>query len=156
MKRLIVALAHPRQYVWFALRPWRRHSLVLLVAGILYVLIGTSYTLPTVDPDREAALAVALYWAPMPVWGAVWILTGLTAILSSRWPPASETWGYTVMSGTAALWSAFILAGVPLGSDPANITGALVFAVLAFLWWANAGLLNPEDWPAPVVGEETP
>lgn len=154
MKRLIAALAHPRQYVWFALRPWRRHSLVLAVAGLLYVFLGLTYIITPVDPARAEAFRIPLLWLPLPVWGCLWVTTGLLAIISARWPPASETWGYSAMAGTAALWASFLAGGVALGAPATNLTGTLVFALLAFLWWAIAGLLNPDDLPVP-PGEGT-
>ena len=44
MKHLLTALTNPREYEW-GLRPWRRHSLVVLVAGFAYIAIGATYLL---------------------------------------------------------------------------------------------------------------
>lgn len=144
MKHLISALRHPRDYQWRALRPWMRHSLVLAVAGTVYVLVGVSYIAAEANASRESALRLALDWMPLPAWGCIWILVGLLAILSSRWPPASETWGYTAMTGLAAGWASFYLLGIPLGSDAQNFSGVLVWGLVAFMWWAISGLVNPE------------
>lgn len=143
MKNLLAALRHPKAYRWLALRPWMRHSLVLAVAGTVYVLVGASYIIATPNSSRESALRLALDWMPLPAWGAVWIVVGLLAILSSRWPPASETWGYTTMTGLAAGWSAFYAFGITLGSDLQNVSGVLVWGLVAFMWWAISGLVNP-------------
>lgn len=128
----------------FALRPWKRHSLVLAVLGTVYVLIGLTYILTEPAPARMSTLRVALTWIPLAGWGVVWILVGLLAILSSRWPPASETWGYIAMSSLAALWASFFAASVALGGGTQALTGALVWYMVAFLWWAISGLKNPD------------
>ncbi|MCW2496389.1 hypothetical protein [Jatrophihabitans sp.] len=126
-----------------ALRAWQRHSLVLAVAGTVYVLVGTSYILSEAIPSRESSLRVALAWMPFTAWGVVWIIVGLLAILSSRWPPASETWGYTTMTGLAAAWAAFYGFGILLGAPAQGISGLLVWGLVAFMWWAISGLVNP-------------
>lgn len=130
----------------FALRPWRRHGLVLAVLGAVYILIGLSYVLTDLSPMRQSSLRVALALMSLEGWGVVWIIAGLLAILSSRWPPASETWGYTLMSGLAALWGSFYATAIGLGASVQAVTGALVWFMVAFLWWAISGLKNPDGW----------
>lgn len=144
MKRLITAALHHRDYEW-GLRPWRRHSLVVLVAGCVYIAVGVTYATTSPVESRESALSVALALAPLPVWGVVWIVVGLLALISSRWPPASETWGYSALSGLAAGWAACYALGVLMGAPQQSASGALVWGLVAFLWWAIAGLLSPED-----------
>jgi hypothetical protein len=126
-----------------ALRAWQRHSLVLAVAGTVYILVGASYILSDAIPSRESSLRVALAWMPFEAWGFVWILVGCLAILSSRWPPASETWGYTTMTALAAAWAAFYLFGILLGAPAQGFSGVLVWGLVAFMWWAISGLVNP-------------
>ena len=128
---------------WMALRDWKRHSLVLAVAGTVYVLVGVSYIASTANASRESALRLALAWMPLPAWGCIWIVVGLLAILSSRWPPASETWGYTTMTALASAWAAFYGLGILLGSPTQNVSGVLVWGLVAFMWWAISGLVNP-------------
>lgn len=126
------------------LRPFRRHSLVLAVAGCVYSLVGLSYIFSTANESREVALQVAISWMPLPIWGVVWICVGALAILSSRWPPASETWGYTTMTGLAAAWAGFYATGIAFLNSPAqNTSGVLVWGLVAFMWWAISGLVNP-------------
>lgn len=142
MKRLIVAATHPRSHAW-GLRPWTRHSLVLAVAGCAYIAVGATYLLSEPAESRESALHVALNLMDMHGWGIVWVAVGLSAILSSRWPPASETWGYSVMSMLATWWACCYFAGVLLGAENQSVSGGLVWALVAFMWWAVAGLINP-------------
>lgn len=126
-----------------ALRGWQRHSLVLAVAGTVYILVGASYIMSEANVTRESSLRVALAWMPFDAWGLVWVLVGCLAILSSRWPPASETWGYTTMTGLSAAWAGFYAAGIALGAPAQGFSGVLVWGLMAFLWWAISGLVNP-------------
>lgn len=133
---------------WLGLRPWRRHSFVLAVGGGVYLFVGIAYMLIPVTPTRASSLTLALNIAPLPAWGIVWVIFGLLALASTRWPPASETWGYTAMSSLAALWGAFYGLGVAFFEAPATgITGASVWALLGFMWWGVSGLRNPDDIP---------
>lgn len=127
------------------LRPWRRHSLVLAVGGAVYLLIGLSYIVTPTTSTRATALEVPLSIAGLDVWGALWIVVGLLTFASTRWPPASETWGYTAMSSLSALWAAFYAAAMCLGAPLSTISAVLVWALFAFMWWAVSGLRNPED-----------
>lgn len=145
MRYLIAALRHPQDYRWFALRPFRRHSLVLVVAGSMYIAIGVSI-LTSTPTCRAAALRVPLTWAPPVVWSTMFIVVGILAVLSSRWPPASEKWGYSVLSGLSALWATFYAWGLfSLGS--AALPGLEVWSLVTFLWWAIAGLVNAHELP---------
>ena len=128
------------------LRPFKRHSLVLLVAGLVYSAIGVSYILAEPTSSRQSALTVALDWMPISGWGSLFIFTGSLSIISSRWPPVSETWGYTALTGLSAAWSAFYLTGVVFqNSSISNLSGALSWGMIAFMWWAISGLKNPES-----------
>jgi hypothetical protein len=131
-----------RKYV--GVRPWMRHSLVLMVAGMVYALIGMSYILAEPTHARQVALQVALDNAPIQFWGFVFIAAGLLSIISSRWPPVAETWGYMVLTGLSAGWSATYFLGVVLMDSPTtNLSGSLSWGLLGFMWWAVSGLVNP-------------
>lgn len=137
---------YPELHPWFDLRPWKRHSLVLMVAGLVFVLVGISYILTEPTPSRLAALSVARSWMSFEAWGCVFIFAGFLAILSSRWPPVSKTWGYMVLTGLSAGWSAFYAMGVIFkDSPPSNLSGTLSWGLIGFMWWAISGLLNPND-----------
>lgn len=128
------------------LRPWKRHSLVLMVLGVVYVLIGITYAFSPMPPDRMLSLKAALLIMPMAWWGTCFIAAGGLGILSSRWPPASETWGYVALSSLSALWASFYVWGVLVYGAPAyTLSAALLWAGVAFLWWAISGLVNPTE-----------
>jgi hypothetical protein len=131
---------------WRELRPWKRHSLVLMVAGLIYVLIGIANILTKPTPDRVHALTYALQIAPMPVWGAIFVIAGILSIVSSRWPPVSKTWGYTVLTGLSAAWAGFYAVGIVFGdTPPSNLSGVLAWGLIGFMWWAISGLMNPGE-----------
>jgi len=130
---------------YWGLRPWKRHSTILMVVGILYVLIGFLYIASEPSKGRERALAVVLQIAPIEVWGGLFMAAGALAMLSSRWPPLTETWGYMVLTGLSAGWAATYLLGILFFEAPViNGTQVLVWGILAFMWWAISGLLNPD------------
>ena len=130
-------------------RPWTRHSTVLLVAGLFYFFLGASYIIGNQqqsDGKTGDALARAVYWLSWDAWGSVWIIVGLLTILSTVWPPISKTWGYSIMTGLAAAWAGFYAVGVFLLDAPAwQISGALVWGFIAFMWWAISGLIDPDE-----------
>lgn len=133
-----------RKRAYFMLRPFRRHGVVLLVAGLVYIAIGLSYMLTDPAPQIKEALVIAEVWFPLDVWGGVWFGAGLLALISSRWPPIFESWGYMVLTGLAAGWSATYLMGIIFHGTPlSNLRSVAVWGLLAFLWWAVSGLLNP-------------
>lgn len=127
-------------------RPFERHSLVLIVAGLVYIAIGWGYIHEPRTAGQALALQLALKWWPMFFWGVIFVLAGVLAIVSSRWPPVSETWGYIVLTGLSAGWGAFYLMGIWFGNSPeANYSGFLIWGLLGFMWWAISGLRNPRD-----------
>lgn len=133
------------------LRPWRRHSVVLFVAGVVYLCYGFALLAVSPNDSRRAGLVVASEVMPIRAWGFVWIVVGALALASTRWPPQSETWGYAAMSGLAAFWSACYGFAIALGeAPPQNVTAFLVWAMVSFLWWAVAGLANPDDLHKPI------
>jgi hypothetical protein len=130
---------------FWGLRPWKRHSTILMVVGILFVLVGFQYIVSTPSRMREISLAVVLQIAPIEFWGGVFVFAGLLSMLSARWPPLTETWGYMVLTGLSAGWSATYLMGILFFGSPAtNSTQVFLWGCLAFMWWAISGLLNPD------------
>lgn len=133
-------MTHP----WIGVRPFLRHSLVLLVAGAVYVAIGYSYLQTEPNAARLDALYYALKVTSYNNWGFVFMVVGILAVISSRWPPVSEKWGYFVLTGQSVAWALFYLTGILFhDSAPANIVGVLSWGLIGFLWWAISGLVNP-------------
>lgn len=130
---------------WAGLRPIRVHSVVLTVAGCVYILVGVTYLTGEATPERIRSLIYALMWFNYHDWGWVWIGVGLLSIISSRWPPFSETWGYMVLTGQAMAWALFYGAGVVFADTPtSNLNGVLVWGLLGFMWIMVSKLVNPQ------------
>jgi hypothetical protein len=127
------------------LRPFKRHGVILMVAGFIYMAIGVSYIAAPTTEEVRHNLAIALIWFPLHFWGGVWFGVGLLSLISSRWPPVFESWGYAVLTGLAGGWSATYLMGIIFkGTSLTNLRSVAVWGLLAFLWWAVSGLLNPD------------
>lgn len=131
---------------YLAFRPWQRHSLVVMVGGLIYIALGLSYmTMGELSERRAKVLVIALNLFPMTIWGIIFVVVGSLAVLSSRWPKFSETWGYAGLTSLAAVWSGVYLLGYIFGDAPyTNVMYGLVFGLVGFLWWGISGLLNPE------------
>jgi hypothetical protein len=130
---------------FWGFRPWKRHSLILTVGGFLYVMIGFSYIRSPLTPGREILLKILLQVAPIQVWGSIFVLSGLLSMLSSCWPLSSEKWGYMVLTGMSSGWgSTHLLGAVFFDSPSVAFTQALLWGILAFMWWGISGLSNPE------------
>lgn len=126
-------------------RPFERHSLVLLVAGTVYIMIGGSMASNPPTTGSIEALHYALRVTEYDNWGLVFCFAGFLSIVSSRWPPVSETWGYTCMTGLSTAWSLFYAAGVLFHNAPTIfLVATLQWGLVAFLWWAISGLINPK------------
>jgi hypothetical protein len=129
---------------FWGLRPWQRHDLILCVAGTIYALVGGAYVIAEPNQGREIALQILLSALPLEFWGCVFIAVGITCVISARWPPFADTWGYVVLTALSLGWGSAYLLGILLGSSPwTNISGVLVWTLLSFMWWAVSGLQNP-------------
>lgn len=130
---------------FWGLRPWKRHSTILMVVGMLYALIGFQYMIAPPSNLRETSLVVIMKIAPVKVWGAIFLISGLLTSLSSRWPPFAERWGYMILAGLSAMWAAAYLMGFLFFHSPiSNLNQVIIWGCLSFMWWAISGLLNPD------------
>lgn len=138
---------------WLALRPWNRHSLVIATLSTLYLLLGTVWLSTPVTESRRTQLALLLHWSDgsMTPWALIWILIGCLGLLSTRWPPGYDRWGYIVLGMHSTGWGFVALAGPVLYGTPWGIglAGALVWGAFAFLIWAISGLTAPITAPHP-------
>lgn len=106
--------------------------------------LGIAYYGSEITPERAKALEVALQWLSIKSWGAIFIVAGASAAISARYPPVAERWGYMVLTGLSSGWAAVYALGILVGDAPSsNATIVLLWGLVAFLWWAISGLLNP-------------
>lgn len=130
---------------FWGFRPWKRHSLVLVVAGCIFAFVGIGYILSTPNENRNRSLTVVLRIAPIEFWGGVFILAGILSMLSSTWPRHAEKWGYAVLTGLSLGWGSTYLTGIIFTGSPwVNINGFFVWGLLGFFLWAISGLQNPD------------
>lgn len=136
---------------WRGIRAWKRHSLVLLVAGAVYICVGFSYIFGDSARSTLKSLYYPVHWGGLPVYGFVFVLAGCLSIISSRWPPVSEKWGYAVMTGLSSGWAGMYLVGILFKHPPtaASLRGLVSWGLLGFLWWAISGLVNPPSKEEP-------
>jgi hypothetical protein len=130
---------------WLTFRSWQRHGLVLMVGGLVYICLGLSYlTIGELSHRQEVSLSVALNLMPIHYWAVLFIFSGVLACLSSRWPIFHDSWGYMVLAGLSSGWSAVYLTSYIFGEASINnIPFALVWGLMAFMWWGVSGLVNP-------------
>jgi hypothetical protein len=130
---------------WWGLRPWKRHSTALMVVGILYIFIGYQYMVAPSNAGREKALMTVLQFAPLPFWGSLFVFAGALAIISTKWPPMAETWGYVVVTSLSVGWAATYLTGIWFFQSPKqNYSQVFLWGTLGFMWMVFAGFPNPE------------
>lgn len=130
---------------YYGLRPWQVHSEILAVAGTAFVTRGLMYVLVEPDNRQQELLQVPLAMASMNTWGVVFMLAGALALISTRWPPVSKTWGYAALAGLSAGWAFFYFAALPLGAPWTALGGAILWALIGYVWWRVASLINPDD-----------
>lgn len=132
---------------FWKLRPWTRHSLVLLIVGLGHIGIGILFwntDLSKVPESQLVNLTLALRWLDFKQWGFIFALTGMLTILSSRWPWKPPLWGYVLLTYLSAIWGGFYFASVIVyRSTVNNMAGGVTWAIFAFLWWGISGLVDP-------------
>lgn len=129
---------------WYHTKPWTRHGLILVTAGIIYSAIGVMYMLQPATRLREENLKFALAIMPYFWWGFGFLVVGVATIISSRWPALPKSFGYSFLSGWTAAWSGVHVFGGASTGNMAYIAAGFSWAMIAFLWWAVSGL-----WPPP-------
>lgn len=131
---------------WGVVKPWDRHSLILLAAGLSFAVTGLIYIIDIRTPEQEEALYYATEVMSITAWGYAFIFFGLVAVVSARWPAWPKTLGYTVLTGQSAAWSAFYLLGaIKTSGEPTILSNGLLWALVAFLWWGISGLVSPKE-----------
>ena len=124
---------------WNQFKQWDRHSLILTVVGVSYVLIGCGLILSPTGRLNESKVNVL----PDDWWYVGFMVVGAISIISSRWPNKPRTLGYAILTGwTAATAGLYILSGI-LDDLNGLITQGVTWALIAFLWWAISGLICP-------------
>lgn len=129
----------PMSLGWNTFKPWDRHGLILMVAGIINVLIGAAFvSSPTA---RLGDISINIFPGNTVYYG--FIIAGAIAVMSARWPSKPRTLGYTALTGwTSSTGCVYIWGGFEEQNASFLATG-LIWILMAFLWWAISGLISP-------------
>ncbi|QDH85266.1 hypothetical protein HWC49_gp35 [Gordonia phage Kenosha] len=128
---------------WYRTKPWDRHGLILVTAGVIYAAIGFMFTLQPATQLRSENLKLALSIMPYFGWGVGFIVVGLFTVVTSRWPLAPKSLGYSTLTGWTVAWAGFHIVGGTAADNTAYIASGFSWAMVAFLWWAISGLVSP-------------
>lgn len=123
---------------------WNQHSLILVVGGFFFITMGYNYIYTELSVSRKVGLYYALGVMDIDKWGFVFIGIGLVVIMLSIWPVNRLPWGYMLMTGHCTAWGLFYLVGIIGPADLSTAGNSLAWLILAFLWWAIAGLISPD------------
>lgn len=149
---------------WRQLRPWRVHSQVVSVAGACWIVIGVLWATSALTPDIRRSLAFPIELLdfvpglnPGYAIGAGWVLSGLAAVLSARWPAWDETWGYQALAAWAVIWGMFYFTSWAFWGAPARgLRQTIIFGLFAFFVWSISRLVNPDELVVAIAITEEP
>ena len=128
---------------WREFKPWDRHAFTLIVAGTIYVSIGTAMVVQPKLKIREDTLELALSIMPYRGWGVWFIIVGAFTVMASRWPSIPKSLGYSVLTGWSVLWAGFNIIGGAFNGTAAYLASGYMWVMVAFLWWVVSGLVSP-------------
>lgn len=128
---------------WIGLRRFTPKSLVLVMLGGIFVLIGINAALNPWTPTQREALFMLSELAPRPFWGGLSIAAGLASVLSSLWPTWNDSWGFAALAGLAMWWACAYLTGVLATGSGAGLSGMLTWSAMCVLLWAISRLQDP-------------
>jgi hypothetical protein len=126
-------------------RNWTRHSIVLGVSGLIYAGIGFSFIYAPGYVGKDPSLWMALKYLTLSQWGLIYLGVGFLATFAGTFPIGKKTWGYMALTSLSSVWAfCYVLSVVFGGAPKRTVLSALVWSLVAFLWWAVSGLLSPE------------
>jgi hypothetical protein len=128
----------PRRVVRRLGRALGRRGAILLSYGLVWVLVGFAQ-ITSPQPDQRGLKPLLEVW-PLPVWGWLWVATGLVAI-ASAWMPQGLDWpGFLALPLMVLPWMgsyamAWISGEFPRGWVAAIVWGAIAVPVLVVAGW---------------------
>ena len=118
-----------------------RRGAILLSYGTVWSLYGYAQ-ITSPQPDQRG-LTPALELAPLAVWGWLWALTGLTAIVSAWLPQGLDWLGFLALPAMVLPWTGSYLLAWLMGDFPRGWVAALVWAAIAVPVLVVAGWREP-------------
>lgn len=129
----------------FIKQHWTRHSLILMIAGLMYAAIGYAFIVSPGYVGKDPSLKSALRLMTLDQWGLVYICCGVLAMISAFSSIGKKVWGYMVLTAISAAWAfLYVMSVVSGGAPKLTLLSSLLWLMLAFIWWAVSGLLSPE------------
>lgn len=128
---------------WWQLRRFTPKSLVLVMLGGIFMLLGLNALSHPWTPQQAEALVMLTTLAPRWVWAVLSIVAGLASVLSSMWPTWNDSWGFVALAGMSAWWACAYAAGVLISGSAAAISNALIWAGFCAMLWAISRLDDP-------------
>lgn len=125
------------------LRDFTPKSLVLVLLGAIFILIGLNATTSPWRPEQREVLFMLAQLAPRDFWGGAMIVAGSCSVLSSLWPTWNDSWGFAALSALSMWWACAYLAGVIAVGGTSAVAGMLTWLAFCVLLWAISRLQDP-------------
>lgn len=128
----------PRRVARRLSRMLGRRGAILLCYGVVWAIIGYGQ-ITSPAPDLRG-LRLLLQMMPLDVWGCLWVVSGLIAIVSA-WLPQGRDWpGFLALPLMVLPWTvsyllAWIIGDFPRGWVAAVVWGAIAAPVLVVAGW---------------------
>jgi len=132
-----------------ALRIGRRGA-ILLILAVVDIAYGASLIGPSSDALGSAALVWREHFAPLWVWGGVWLVVAAILIVSAFL--RNDAIGYLAATGLKISWSLTTLASWLFGGVDRGWVSSIIWMVVAAMVWVIAGW--PEPTNPPPIDEE--
>ncbi|MFG3660226.1 hypothetical protein [Streptomyces sp. NPDC047706] len=118
-----------------------RRGAILLSYGTVWALYGYAQ-ITTPQPDQRG-LRPALEFMPLTVWGWLWVLTGLVAVVCA-WMPQGLDWpAFLALPFMVLPWMGSYLMAWATGDFPRGWVAAIVWAAIAVPVLVVAGWREP-------------
>lgn len=135
---------------YMMLKPFGVRGLVLSTLGVLWVLIGVSGLTVGLSPLSVLTIDYMLdelFFLNTVTVSAAWIATGIMGIITSRWPPYQDSWGFFFLAPMPMFWALLHLVGAIFHGPILGVLVTVVYAVMCVLLWGISKLEDPSMTP---------
>lgn len=123
-----------------------RRGAFLALFGLVYLLIGYSYTGSRTTPAVRQSLHLATNVMPIWAYGVIWLSAGMIALaFGLLFDPAKDALGFVAAIVMPALWSFIYLCSWVEGYSPRGWSTAALFLLVAGAVAVVSGMPNPVD-----------
>jgi len=118
-----------------------RRGAILLSYGTVWALVG--YAQLVTPQPQQPGLHLALDLLPLQVWGWLWIVAGLIALVTAWLPQGADWAGFLALPLIVLPWWLSYLTAWLQGDFPRGWVAAVVWAAIAFPVLVVAGWREP-------------